>query len=106
MPAVVAKLFPLLARLKRLRGTRFDVFGRTAERRMERALIAEYERDMSDVAAHVRPDTQEAAIALARLPLDIRGFGPVKQANADRAAKRRTELRADLHARRLRDAAE
>ncbi|MCF2872793.1 indolepyruvate ferredoxin oxidoreductase family protein [Octadecabacter sp. G9-8] len=96
MPRVAARLFPLLAGLKRLRGTRWDVFANTEERRMERALIAEYERDMKEVRRLVRPDTLDAAVALARLPLDIRGFGPVKIENAARAAKRREELLAVL----------
>ncbi|MEJ6507874.1 MAG: hypothetical protein QNL76_00430, partial [Octadecabacter sp.] len=87
----------LLARMKRMRGTGWDVFGRTVERRMERVLIVEYERDLAMVRDAVRPDTQEAAIALARLPLDIRGFGPVKMANAQKAAKRREELLAVIH---------
>ncbi len=106
MPKVTAKMFPLLARLKGLRGTMFDVFGRTDERKMERALIAEYERDMDTLRDMVRPDTQDAAVALARLPLDIRGFGPVKHANALKTAKRREELLAVLRAPMDRAAAE
>ena len=98
MPHITPKLFPLLARMKRIRGTRWDIFGRTDERRMERALIVEYERDLAMVRDAVRPDTQDAAIALARLPLDIRGFGPVKMANAQKAAKRRGELLAVMRA--------
>lgn len=98
MPQIAAKMCLILARMKWLRGTKWDVFGRTQERRMERALIAEYERDMKEVRGLVRPDTRDAAIALARLPLDIRGFGPVKMDNALRAAKRREELLAVLRA--------
>jgi len=96
MPAFAAKLFPLLARLKRVRGTKWDVFGRTDERQMERALILEYERDLEEVRSLVRVDTMDAACALAKLPLDIRGFGPVKMQNAQKAAKRREELLAVL----------
>ena len=104
--ARMAWAFPKLARLKWLRGTPFDPFGRTAERRMERALIKEYEADMREVLQILRPDTREAAIALARLPLDIRGFGPVKEANARKAAKRREELLAVLRAQPMQQAAE
>ncbi|AVO39027.1 indolepyruvate ferredoxin oxidoreductase family protein [Pukyongiella litopenaei] len=82
----------LLAHMKGLRGTPLDIFGYSAERRMERALIRQYERDMSTVLAQVTPDTRDAVIALAALPLEIRGFGPVKQASEARAAKRREEL--------------
>lgn len=65
----------LLARLKRLRGTPFDIFGHSAERKMERALIAQYERDMDEVLPQLSEATREAIVALARLPLEIRGFG-------------------------------
>ncbi|WP_019955227.1 indolepyruvate ferredoxin oxidoreductase family protein [Yoonia vestfoldensis] len=98
--------FPKLARFKFLRGTVFDPFGRNPERRMERALIAQYETDMAEVLRILRPDTRDAAVALARLPLDIRGFGPVKDANARKAAKRREELLASLCAAPMQQAAE
>ncbi|EAQ13549.1 indolepyruvate ferredoxin oxidoreductase [Maritimibacter alkaliphilus HTCC2654] len=82
----------LLPRFKVLRGTPLDPFGRSEERRMERALIAEYERDMDMVLNGYEGGEKAAAQALARLPLDIRGFGPVKESNAEKAAKRREEL--------------
>ncbi|WP_415920805.1 indolepyruvate ferredoxin oxidoreductase family protein [Tateyamaria sp. SN6-1] len=84
--------FRLLARLKGLRGTPLDPFGRTEERRMERALIKQYEADMRAVLSMLSPATRDAIIALAELPLQIRGFGPVKAANEAKAAKRREEL--------------
>jgi len=84
--------FRILARLKALRGTPFDPFGRTAERRMERALIRQYEADMAAVLSQVSDATREAIVSLAALPLDIRGFGPVKAASEVSAAKRREEL--------------
>ncbi len=87
----MARVWPWLARLKVLRGTPFDPFGYSAERRMERRLIRDYEADMARVLAE--PDrNREAAEALAALPLTIRGFGPVKEANAAKAAHRRAEL--------------
>lgn len=104
--ARMAWAFPKLAKLKMLRGTPFDPFGRTTERRMERALIKQYEADMQEVLRIMRPDTRDAAIALARLPLDIRGFGPVKDANARKVAKRREELLAALRAAPVAQAAE
>ncbi len=94
--AGMAWLLPKLARLKWLRGTPFDPFGRNPERKMERALIAEYERDMDALKSQITPGTLDAAIALAMLPRDIRGFGPVKEASVRKAAKRREELRAIL----------
>ena len=93
-------MFKVLARLKPLRGTPFDPFGRTAERRMERALIKQYEDDFAKLpdAGDLTGDRLDAAVALAELPMQINGFGPVKQANEQKAAKRREELLAVLNA--------
>jgi len=82
----------LMARMKGLRGTPLDVFGYTAERKMERALIKQYEQDMAEVLGQVTDQTRAAIVALAELPKQIRGFGPVKQAAEAKAAKRREEL--------------
>ncbi|SFM25954.1 indolepyruvate ferredoxin oxidoreductase family protein [Shimia aestuarii] len=90
--------FKLLAKMKGLRGTPLDIFGRTDERKMERALIKQYEADMATVIAEHGDRASDAAVALAELPLQIRGFGPVKQANEAKAAKRREELLAALKA--------
>ena len=98
--------FGLLRRLRFLRGTPFDPFGYGSDRRMERRLIVEYERDIDRVIAGFDAGTREAAVELAALPLEIRGFGPVKEAAAARAAARREALlevltsgkRASLHA--------
>ncbi|MEP5153913.1 indolepyruvate ferredoxin oxidoreductase family protein [Planktotalea sp.] len=84
--------FKMLAKLKGLRGTPFDPFGRTAERKMERALITQFESDMKEVLGKLDAATKDAVVALAELPLSIRGFGPVKEANEAKAAKRREEL--------------
>jgi indolepyruvate ferredoxin oxidoreductase len=92
----MAKPMRVLAALKVLRGTPLDIFGRTTERRMERALITQYEADMAEVLAKVTPATLDVAVALAELPLSIRGFGPVKEANEAKAAKRREELLASF----------
>ncbi len=81
-----------LARLKALRGTPFDPFGYTAERKMERALIRQYEEDMRDVLPLLNEAARPAIQALAELPLSIRGFGPVQHANVAKAEKRRAEL--------------
>jgi indolepyruvate ferredoxin oxidoreductase len=101
------RLFGVLATLKALRGTPLDVFGYTAERRMERALIRQYEKDMAEILKNPARNI-DAAVALAELPLAIRGFGPVKAANEARAAKRREELLAAFRsgAAPLRQAAE
>jgi indolepyruvate ferredoxin oxidoreductase len=85
----VGRVFPLLARLKVLRGTALDIFGHTAERRMERALIDEYEAEMRKAAGALTASNHAAAVELASLPAQIRGFGHVKEANLEkvRAAK-------------------
>ncbi|MGB5558100.1 MAG: DUF6537 domain-containing protein, partial [Paracoccaceae bacterium] len=94
----IVKALSVLPHVKALRGTPFDPFGWSAERRMERGLIHQYEADMAEVLKAVTEDTIEAAVALAELPLQIRGFGPVKAANYAKAMKRRDELLAALRA--------
>jgi len=83
--------FRLLAKLKVLRGTAFDPFGRSQERRTERGLIGEYEAMLEEVLAGLTPENHHLAVGLAAIPEKIRGFGHVKQrhliaAKADRAA--------------------
>jgi indolepyruvate ferredoxin oxidoreductase len=79
-------VFRLLARMKFLRGTFFDPFGRTLERRTERALIADYMRTIRGVLAQLSNATLESAIALAGVPEEIRGYGHIKDAAIERAA--------------------
>jgi indolepyruvate ferredoxin oxidoreductase len=69
----------LLARFKFLRGTAFDPFGRTAERRTERALITEYEGLVDALLARLDAGNHAEAVDLARLPERIRGYGHVKE---------------------------
>lgn len=73
--------FRLLAKLKGLRGTAFDVFGRTAERQMERALIADYTRSMTQVLQRLSAENMGLALDIARIPDGIKGFGHVKEKN-------------------------
>ncbi len=77
----------MLAGLRRLRGTAFDVFGRTGERRRERALIGEYETLVDELLASLAPHNHVLAVELARIPEEIRGYGHVKVRHLD-AAKR------------------
>ncbi|SDJ53662.1 indolepyruvate ferredoxin oxidoreductase family protein [Microbulbifer yueqingensis] len=83
------RAFGLLARLKFLRGTAFDVFGYTAERRMERELIAAYEPLVDRVIGALNADNHAEAIELLSYPDRIRGYGPVKEASVKEAAKYR-----------------
>ncbi|WP_050528298.1 indolepyruvate ferredoxin oxidoreductase family protein [Pseudorhodobacter aquimaris] len=88
----IVPLFRMLVGMRRLRGKWYDPFGRSAERRIEQALIAEYEADMREIFDSFDPEKIHIANALAELPLTIRGFGPVKHANAVKAAATRAQL--------------
>jgi indolepyruvate ferredoxin oxidoreductase len=90
------KAFGVLAAMKGLRGTPFDVFGYSEERRMERRLLSDYESDLDRIAETLSPERIEAAAALASVPSLIRGFGHVKAANAAKAAGERERLTARL----------
>ncbi len=78
----VLPLLRLLAAGRRLRGTPLDVFGYSRERRMERDLIEQYEDTLATVLKGLSAASLAAAVALARLPESIRGFGPVKSRSA------------------------
>lgn len=71
----------ILARMKFLRGTPLDIFGWTAERRIERALADEYMALMESIVPRLDADTRTEVLALARLPQKVRGFGHVKLRN-------------------------
>jgi len=73
--------FRLLARLKGLRGTALDVFGRSEERRTERALIGEYRASIEEMLGQLTADNHALAVEIARLPEKIKGFGHVKERN-------------------------
>ncbi len=73
------RALPWLAKLKALRGTALDPFGGTAERRTERALIAEYRATVEELLAGLSLDQLAQAVEIARLPEDIRGYGHVKE---------------------------
>lgn len=82
----------LLAKLKGLRGTALDPFGRSAERRTERALITDYERLMGEVLADLDGGNHALAVALASIPEKIRGYGPVKVRQLQAAKAEEAEL--------------
>jgi indolepyruvate ferredoxin oxidoreductase len=84
--------FKVLARLKGLRGTAFDVFGRTEERRIERELISDYRRTVEELLARLDRDNHAAAVAIAAIPDEIRGFGHVKAASLKQAKAKEAEL--------------
>ena len=86
------KLMPLLARMKGLRGGPLDLFGRTAERRMERQLIVDYEATMDEVLAALDHDNHAMATNIAEVPDRIRGFGHVKEKALAEAKKAEAEM--------------
>jgi indolepyruvate ferredoxin oxidoreductase len=92
--AWMGSVFPLLARLKFLRNTPFDPFGRTQERRMERALIAEYIGLVEGEIKALSEASMDRALAVARVPESIRGYGHVKAASVASARARWSALRA------------
>ena len=91
-------VFRVLAKFKFLRGTRLDPFGYAEERRFERQLIADYEATVDELISDLRSEQLTLATEVAELPLSIRGFGHVKQRNADIAANRQRELLQRLEA--------
>lgn len=77
----VFKVFKILAKGRTLRGTVWDVFGYTAERRMERQMVLDFEITMGKVLVQLTPKNHEIACQIAALPQEIRGFGHVKERN-------------------------
>lgn len=84
--------FRLLAAIKGLRGTPFDPFGRSAERRLERRILADYEGDLETIVRLMSPERIEAAAALASVPALVRGYGHVKEASIIKAEGERKRL--------------
>jgi indolepyruvate ferredoxin oxidoreductase len=82
----------LLARARRLRGTALDLFGRTEERRMERALIDAYQARIDELLPRLEPANVTLATEIALVPLQMRGYGHVKIANVALARTREAEL--------------
>ncbi|MEO0318853.1 MAG: hypothetical protein RL404_2530, partial [Pseudomonadota bacterium] len=78
------KAFAVLAKFKGLRGTRFDPFGFTAERKMERQLIVDYRALVKSLLATLDADKLALATEIAAMPMEVRGFGHVKEAAVER----------------------
>ena len=84
--------FAVLAKFKGLRGGPFDPFGRTAERKAERRLIADYETTIRELIDGLDAETHDLAVQIANIPEDIRGYGHIKEASMACAADRKVEL--------------
>ena len=88
-------LFRLLASLRRLRGTAFDIFGYTAERRMERQLIATFESTVEDMLLHLNAENIETAHEHISAYLEVRGYGPVKDESVQKMRARNEDWQGD-----------
>ena len=84
--------FGVLAKFKGLRGTAFDVFGYSEERKMERRLIADYEKMIGELLGSLSIGNYDLAVDIASIPEHIRGFGHVKHQHLAEAKKREAEL--------------
>ena len=96
--AWVIPLFRVLASMKWMRGRWFDPFGGTEDRKLERALISEFETDVADLLPSLNAGNIDAAEALVREYLEIRGYGPVKEQAAAEARARLAKRRRTLEA--------
>jgi indolepyruvate ferredoxin oxidoreductase len=92
------RAFRLLAKFKGLRGTALDIFGRTEERRIERALFAEYAATIEQLTAKLTPANHALAVEIASVPEMIRGYGHVKMRHLKQAEKLRADLLAKFNA--------
>jgi indolepyruvate ferredoxin oxidoreductase len=81
----IIRAFRVLKKLKWLRGTPLDIFGYTADRRIERKLIKDYEALLDEIASNLTPENHHLAVGLAAIPEHIRGYGHVKQRHLDTA---------------------
>jgi indolepyruvate ferredoxin oxidoreductase len=92
------KAFKVLARFKGLRGSALDIFGYSAERKMERALIAEYRQTVGGLLPKLNADNLAQAVAIASIPEDIRGYGHVKERHLKAAKQKEAALIAAFNA--------
>lgn len=84
--------FKMMKRFKGLRGTRFDMFGKTAERKMERGLRDQYLENLDTLLADLSGKNHDLAVAIAEVPNDIRGYGHVKEASVEKAVVKEVQL--------------
>jgi len=92
--------FRVIAKMKGLRGSAVDIFGKTAERRMERQLITDYEALINELLPHLAAHNHAIAVELASIPEHIRGYGHVKNRHLAAAKAKEAELVASFRAAR------
>jgi indolepyruvate ferredoxin oxidoreductase len=91
------RAFGMLAKLKFLRGGAFDIFGYTAERKEERSSIARYKETVASLLTKLSVDNLSAAVAIASIPEEIRGYGHVKERHLTAARAKEAQLLAQFH---------
>jgi indolepyruvate ferredoxin oxidoreductase len=96
--AWMMRAFGFLARFKFLRGTAFDPFGYSSERRMERRLIEDYRAVVEEIVHALTAENHALAVAIASIPEKIRGFGPVKEKHLTAAKAEEAALLARFRA--------
>ena len=89
-------VFRTMAKFRFLRGTMFDPFGYSEDRKLERNLIRGYEQDVVTAVKLLSPKTHDIAVELLSLPDQIRGYGPVKEASVAKAKTRYEQLAKDI----------
>ena len=90
--AWILPIFKILSKFKFLRGTIFDPFGKTQERRKERLLINQYLNDINSILDKMNSKNVTLAIQIASIPEMIRGYGHVKEENISKASEKREDL--------------
>ncbi|VAX03416.1 Indolepyruvate ferredoxin oxidoreductase, alpha and beta subunits [hydrothermal vent metagenome] len=90
-------MLKIIAKLRGFRGSIFDIFGKSAERRMERHLICDYENLLDEFGRSLSKENFSAAVALAEIPSEIRGFGHIKKKSVEISRKNTQRLLQDYH---------
>ncbi|GLQ36292.1 indolepyruvate ferredoxin oxidoreductase [Amylibacter marinus] len=90
---MILRVMPILSRMKFLRGTVFDPFGRSTERRNDRQMAKDYTEDLQNVMGRIAPENADQAIALLSLVSEVRGYGPVREASYATYQEKRREMR-------------
>ena len=88
----ILPIFRILSKFKFLRGTIFDPFGKTQERKTERFMISQYASDISKILNEVNSKNITLAVQIASIPDMVRGYGHVKEENISKASKKRDDL--------------
>ncbi len=101
-PQITLQLFKILAKLKFLRNSSFNIFGYSTERKLEKQLIQDYKQIIEWTLEHLSTDNYPIAVELATTPDDIRGFGHIKEASLQQFKQKQQKLQKQINAVKLR----